>query len=441
MLVLNSLGWPRGGELELPLPPGGGSVAALDDDGRALPSQVVGDGRDRKVLVRAPKVPSLGYRWVRLGAGDGPTTAGRGPSVTAGKRSLENEHYVLELNECGHISRLYDKTNGREVLAPGRAGNVLQLFEDKPLAFDAWDIDIYYRESLREVTDLRECVVEESGPLRASLRLRWAFGSSEVVQRIVLRAGDRRIDFRTRVDWLERRTLLKVAFPVRVRSRHATYDIGLGSIERPTHWNTSWDWARFEVPAHRWADLSEGNYGVALLNDCKYGYDVKDDVMRLTLLRSPVRPDADADRGVHEFTYALLPHAGDWRASDVLRQAQDLNVPLRTARLRTGSAAAHAGASGEDVQPFGLAWSDAGNVVIETLKRAEDGDGWVLRIYEATGSRSHGVTIGFGVPIGRAAVCDLLENEVEPLDTRGDSVSLSFGPYQVVTLRVWRAAG
>src|SRR5690606_8833709 len=221
------------------------------------------------------------------------------------------------------------KTHDREVLAPGARGNVLQYFEDKPLAFDAWDIDPYYQESLREVTDLVEAVVEESGPLRGALRLTWRLGQSLITRRIRLGAGQRRIDFRTTVDWRERRTLLKVAFPVRVRARHATYDIGFGAIERPTHWNTSWDWAKFEVPAHRWADLSEGNYGVALLNDSKYGHDVKDHVMRLTLLRSPVSPDPGADLGVHDFTYALLPHAGDWRAGDVTRAAHELNVPLR----------------------------------------------------------------------------------------------------------------
>ncbi|HEX7000547.1 MAG TPA: alpha-mannosidase, partial [Trueperaceae bacterium] len=325
-LLFNSLGWARDGLVELPVGDRGTGLAAEGDDGQHLESQEVGGGGSRTVLLRVPEVPSLGYRWVRLRQAEGSDGHARDSAVSATERTLENEHYRLELDERGQLARVYDKTNRREVLPPGRPGNVLQLFEDKPLAFDAWDIDPYYQEAVREVAALEESAVEEDGPLRAVLRLRWSLEDSEVTQRIVLTAGSRRIEFRTQVNWQERRTLLKVAFPVLVRARHATYDIGLGAIERPTHWNTSWDWARFEVPAHRWADISEGGYGVALLNDCKYGYDVKDDVMRLTLLRSPVRPDPDADRGRHEFVYALLPHAGDWRAGDVVRHALDLNA-------------------------------------------------------------------------------------------------------------------
>lgn len=441
LLVLNSLGWERGGVLELPWTPETSDLVAMDEAGNGLPSQTTGAGGERRRLLSVPPVPSLGYRWVRLGKAGEAGAAPGGQTLRATDRSLENEHYRLELNDNGHMVRLLDKANAREVLAPGRRGNVLQLFEDKPLAFDAWDVDPYYQETLREVTELRECAVEENGPVRAVLRLRWAFGSSEVVQRIVLRAGERRIDFRTHVDWRERRTLLKVAFPVQVRARHATYDIGLGAIERATHWNTSWDWARFEVPAHRWADLSEGNYGVALLNDCKYGYDVKDDVLRLTLLRSPIRPDPDADRGKHEFTYALLPHAGDWRASDVVRQAQDLNVPLRTARMRVGGPRVAAPNETAMAATFGFAHADAGNVVIETLKRAEDGDGWILRMFEATGSRSGDVTVRFGIDIARAAVCDLLEDELVPLEVEGGRLRIPFGPYEVVTIRLWPGGG
>ncbi len=445
-LLVNALGWARDGLVALPANDLGPALAAEGDEGGSLPSQVVGDGDSRTVLLRVPEVPSLGYRWVGLRRpGSAPGRNGD-RDVTATQGTVENEHYRLELDERGRLARVYDKTNRREVLPAGRRGNVLQLFEDKPLNFDAWDIDPYYQETLREVTALQESAVEEDGPLRAALRLRWTFGDSELVQRIVLTAGSRRIEFRTQVDWQERRTLLKVAFPVLVRARHATYDIGLGAIERPTHWNTSWDWARFEVPAHRWADLSEGGYGVALLNDCKYGYDVKDDVLRLTLLRSPVSPDPGADRGRHEFTYALLPHAGDWRAGDVVREAHDLNVPLRPGRIGTaaGDPSRDAGSpeSGNVsavASRFGFASVDASNVVLQTLKRAEDGDGWILRLYEAHGSRSDNVSLRFGLPMARASVCDLLENELEPLASHGDRLHLSVGPYEVVTLRLWPA--
>ncbi|CAM3987442.1 hypothetical protein L1N85_04840 [Paenibacillus alkaliterrae] len=148
---------------------------------------------------------------------------------------------------------------------------------------------------------------------------------STIVQRLVVYANNRRIDFRTSVDWHEHRQLLKVAFPVHIRSVEATYDIQFGNVKRPTHWNTSWDYARFETVGHQWADLLERGYGVSLLNDCKYGYDIKDHIMRLTLIKSALIPDDRADQGQHEFTYALHPHGGDWYEGATVQAAWELN--------------------------------------------------------------------------------------------------------------------
>ncbi len=263
---------------------------------------------------------------------------GHAAAVSVTPERLENAFWRIQLNRAGQISSLYDKQAGREVLAPfgrpadrgepGEArGNVFQAFEDKPMNFDAWDIDIYYQEKMSEINSLQEAVVEENGPVRGVLRLTWRYGSSTIRQRLTIYRRSPRIDFRTEVDWWEQQVLLKVAFPVAVRSTRATYEIQWGSIERPTHWNTSWDYARFEVVGHKWADLSEGGYGVSLLNDCKYGHDIRGNTLRLTLLKSALRPDAAADKGRHTFTYCLLPHGGDWREGGQFTRRMRSTIP------------------------------------------------------------------------------------------------------------------
>src|SRR5436309_5182677 len=214
------------------------------------------------------------------------------------------------------------------------------------------------------------------GPLRAVVRFAREFGSSKLDQRMVLDGGSRVLRFETEVDWQETHKFLKVAFPVAVHSPRATYEIQFGHVERSTHSNTSWDQARFEVCAHRWADLGEAGYGVALLNDCKYGYDIHGSVMRLSLLRAPTHPDPTADQGGHYFTYALMPHPGDFREAGVIEAAEDLNLPLEVVHssLPVGSSR-----SVIDV--------DTPQVIVEAIKRAEDSDATIVRLYEAWGGR------------------------------------------------------
>jgi alpha-mannosidase len=226
------------------------------------------------------------------------------PQITVSTRVLDNGILRVEFDEHGLIDRIFDYEHRREVLADGEKGNQLQLFEDKPLFWDAWDIDIFYQEKGCVITELESAEVVEAGPLRGAVRFTRRFGNSYVVQTVRLAAGSRRIDFVTEVDWHEEYKLLKVAFPVAVNSQRATYEIQYGHVERPTHYNTSWDMARFEVAAQKWVDLSEHGYGVALLNDCKYGHDVFGNTLRLTLLRAPKAPDPEADMGHHEFTYS-----------------------------------------------------------------------------------------------------------------------------------------
>ncbi|MFN3168199.1 MAG: alpha-mannosidase [Phycisphaeraceae bacterium] len=329
------------------------------------------------------------------------------------------------------------RADGRQVLAalPGVdrvCGNVLMLHHDRPNKWDAWDIDPYVGQAVDRLDGPASVAVIQDTPLRAGVELVYRFGGSTLTQRVVMRAASARIDFETEVDWQERHRLLKVAFPVAVRSERAAYEVQFGAVERPTHANTSWDLARFEVCAHRWADLSEGGsaasggYGVALMNDCKYGYDVRDHVMRLSLLRAPIEPDPQADRGRHTFTYALYPHPGDRAEAGVAREARNLNSPMRVVACAPDHATAR------------HSWFrvDRPAVVIDTVKLAEDGGGLVVRLYEAYGTRGR-ARLTVPASIARAALADLLEQAQQALTVDDAGVCFDYGPYQIVTVRLF----
>lgn len=239
--------------------------------------------------------------------------------------------------------------------------------------FDAWDIDIYYQE---KKTDIRfsDTIVTENNELFADVTSNAVFGQSKLTQKMRVYRHSRRIDFITDVDWCEHQRLLKVKFDVNVRSTKALYDIQYGNVERPTHWNTSWDMAKFETVGHQWADLSEHGYGVGLLNDCKYGYDIKDNQMRLSLLKGGIYPDPNADIGKHHFIYSLLPHKGDFIEGKVIEEAWELNA---TPFLVT---------DGQEFIPE-ISIDSSEPVMVSALKKAADGDGWILRINNVTGGK------------------------------------------------------
>jgi alpha-mannosidase len=423
VVVYNPLAWNRSGLLELPWRP---ELEGLTI-GNSLVQLVEEEGKKRW-LMKVENVPSLGYEACALK----PRQAANPESVDiiVIPDRLENQYYRIRLNDNGQIVSLYDKSNCREVISSGERANVFQVFEDRPMNFDAWDIDLYYQEKMEEITDLIEAVVEEEGPLRGVLRLKWRFYESTVTQRLTVYADSRRIDFRTEVDWHEKQVLFKTAFPVNIRSTRATYDIQFGNIERPTHWNTSWDYARFEVCAQKWADLSEGNYGVALLNDCKYGHDIHNHMMRLTLIKSPIEPDETADRGRHLFTYALLPHSGGWREGNVAMEAYELNYPLTAAGLP-------ANPQGDLPARNAFAELDCDHAMIETVKKAEDDDACIVRVYEYKQFRSNGVKLSFNRPIRKAIVCNLVEEEEGEAAFAGNELMFSLNPYEVKTFKVW----
>jgi alpha-mannosidase len=335
---------------------------------------------------------------------------------------LENEHLRAELSPDGTVLSLVDKASGREALA--EPGNRLELYEDLPVAFDAWDIDPFHLETRQVCPPAESWTVVTESPLRVEIAFERAVGTSSRLRQVVrLDAGARRLEFHTTVDWHEEHRLLKVCFPLAVRAPNATYEMQFGTVERPTHYSTSFDRARYEVPGHRFADLSEHGFGVALLTDCKYGYSCYGNELRISLLRSPKSPDPDADMGEHEFAYAIHPHAGGWREAGVVAEAARFNQPLRW------------GASDGSSQARSYASVDDPNLVLDTIKRAEDSDALVLRLYEAHGAR--GVArVRLALPFAEARLANALEDEREPLDVDGEEIVVPYRPHQIVTVVV-----
>jgi alpha-mannosidase len=419
-VIWNSAAWERTAVVE---------IAGIDEEegvfydgkGHVLKAQRTGSNW----WVEIPLVPSLGYTTITFQPSrkQKEQVSDANPFAFNGN-TLKTPYYEIEWNEQGQLTRLFDRQAGREVLARGQAGNVLQVFEDRPLIprHDAWDIDVFYQEKMRPVSELIECHLSEAGPLWAEVRFVWSYEKSRIIQDMRVYTNNRRIDFATRIDWHEQHQLLKVAFPVEVRATEATYDIQFGSIKRPTHWNTSWDLARFEVVGHQWADLSERGYGVALANDCKYGYDVKDNVLRLSLIKSATYPDPLADQGEHVFTYALIPHQGDWLEGGVSELAWDLNSPLRVSE-------------GKPANPtFSLFHFSSSGVQVDAVKKAEDSDQIVLRLHDFSGGR-RSVSIESERQIVRWQECDLLERPSGEVQTSPFTFELK--PYEIKTFLLY----
>jgi alpha-mannosidase len=354
--------------------------------------------------------------------------------LTATSTRLENRYVRIEINTDGDIIRVYDKINEREVLPKGAIANQFQAFEDRPMFWDAWDIDIFYddKQWLAEPAHLIRVV--ETGPLRATLEIQRRILHSNYTQYITLNYNSPRLDIATKIDWRERHILLKAAFPVDILNPVANYEIQWGNVQRPTHRNTSWDYARFEVCAQKWIDLSEGDYGVSLLNDCKYGHDVLENVMRISLLRSPQMPDPEADQGEHHFTYSLFPHAGSWN-EETIRASYLLNDPLL---VYTVPSELTKGAARQEQQLPTLFSIDKPNFVIETVKVAEDGNGIIVRLYESQRRRGK-VTLTVGFEVAEAYRSNILEHDRTALTVNGHDVTFSVHPFEIVTLRLIKA--
>lgn len=372
-------------------------------------------------------IPPLGYKTVSLSEIE--ESNSENEKIKVSRDIIENKFYIIEFNERGQIKRLYDKENQREVLEEGKCGNVLQAFEDRPYFFDAWDISPYFNEKMMEVTDLVEVEVEESDDYRGILKFTWEFYKSKIEQRVIVYNHSRRIDFDTKIDWKEKQILLKAAFPVNIRSTKATYNIQFGNIERSTTNNTSYDIAKFEVPAQKWADLSEGNYGVSILNDCKHGYDIKDNIMRITLLRSPVDPDETADRTEHRFVYSLLPHDKTWREAQVIEEAYKLNFPVIVEKIDMNK-------KGKFPNSFSFFKISDSDIIVETIKKAEDDNSIIIRVYESKGNRKQGVSLTFYKNIKNAWETNLIEEEGKQISFEDNKIVFNINPYEIKTFKV-----
>ena len=410
LVVRNPAGVSRGDCVLLPVT---GEDVVCTADGQPLETQRVSGG----VLARM-EMPALSMRTIRLNHGSAPVV----PPAFAWEEhttTLQTPHYTLHWKD-GVLESLFDRDNSREVL--DGPGNLLRLYEDKPLNYDAWDIDIFYTEKSRVMPCLEPPRLVENGPLRAVVYTVYGTGASRVEQRVVVWRHSRRIDFETVVDWHEEHRLLKAEFPVAVRSTRATYDIQFGYVERPTHANTSWDMARFEVVGHKWADLSDAGYGVSLLNNCKYGYSVQGRKMTLSLLRSPTNPDETADRGEHRFTYALLPHAGTVVQADTIEEAERLNRPLQVT-------------AGRVYQGSDIFWTDSNGILVDAIKKAEDDDCLIVRVHECRGATRRFV-ISSEKEVRRWAVCNLLEQEIGERQEK-EQICGTLHPFELRTFKVW----
>lgn len=440
--VFNTLGFTRRSLTVLP-----DGVISLTDKGEALPSQEIGGLRyslTGEILSKGYSV----YGAVReadggtAGEAAGDTEAAGGvveDSVaesggdttfsvlkTADGFVITTPFAKVDMAADGSFTSLLDLSENRQVWKAGEAGNRLRIYEDKPIYYDNWDIDVFYTEKYWDLDEPASIAVTSEGPLCLQITVNRSFMHSRMTQDIRFYAHSPRIDFNTWVDWKEHQYLLKAGFPVDVHTDEAAFDIQFGNVVRKTHTNTSWDRARFESCGHKWMDVSESGYGVSLLNDCKYGHSVREGCIELTLIKSGIEPNPDTDNEEHVFTYSLYPHQGTWREADTQKEAADLNQPL---------SAINGGMPGES---YGFAGVKGDSVVLETVKRSEDGNGIILRLYESRNKRVNAKVSLSCAPV-TVTECNLLE---EPVDEAGglmidrDGFSFVIKPYEIKTYKV-----
>ncbi len=439
LVVFNSLSWQREElvEAQVHLPEPAGFVEVLDASGKPVPSQLLSADRSTRtvrVLLKV-SVPPMGYAAYYIVPR--PKSSATSAVLKASGDTLENEFVRVKIDpQSGCMTSLFDKKSNTESLAPAETdtggpkdsvcGNLLQTFVDKPKQWDAWNIDADFEKQHWDLTQADEVKLVESGPLRAVLRVKNHFQNSTFVRDIILNAGSPRVDVKMTADWHEKHILLKVAIPVSVHNNMATFEIPYGTIERPTTRNTPAEKGKFEVPALHWADLSDPRHGLSLLNGCKYGYDAKGNVLRLSLLRSPAWPDPHADEGVHEFTYSLYPHAGDWKEALTVRRGYDLNYPLLTYQAEK-----HAGTL---PGRFSFLNIQGDNVVLTAVKKAEDDEEIVLRFYEWAGKESD-IMVNPFTRFENGAETDLMEHPFHSISPAGGPLVVHTKPYEIKTVK------
>jgi alpha-mannosidase len=431
LLVFNPLAWARSGNVtvDVQMPATTADVSVVDSRGVVLPSEVLSKDATTSMfhlLVEARDVPSLGYEVLHVVPGKKPFVSDLKVTGT----TLENAALRVVVDpQTGCITTLYDKKAGFEALAKGACGNELEAFKDTPKDYDAWNIDPgTLDQPPMRITEADSVQVMEHGPMRASIRVSRHWQNSKFVQDIVLDAGSDQVVVMNDIDWNETHVLLKAAFALSATSPFATYEIPYGTIQRATTRNNSWEKAQFEVGAQRWADLGNAQHGFSLINESKFGYDGVGNLLRLTLLRSPVWPDPNADRGQHHFSYALYPHAGDWKQAMTVRHGFNFNYHLKAMQVEAHTGSLPAEHSFVSITPE--------DVVLTAMKKAEDSHALIFHFYEWAGK---GGSVSLRVPPGAtgAVETNLLEKpEGAALPVQGDHLTVHFRPYEIVAVRV-----
>lgn len=387
------------------------------------PIQKVGE---TEYITKVENVPAMGYKTYKLELED----ITKEQKIIVTKECLENDYIRILFNDYGQMISIYDKQEAREILKKGMVGNVLMTYEDIPHNWDAWDINNYYMEKHWEVSEVSEIEIEE-GVLRCGLKITRQYLNSTIIQKIYLYQDSPAIEVKNEIDWKESHLLLKALLPVDIHTSEATFDIQYGNVKRQTHYNTSWDNAKFEVCHHKWVDVSEDNYGVSILNDCKYGCNVHEGVIGLSLLKSATSPNPEADKEYHEFTYTIYPHSGDWKEAGVAKEAYQLNNPFIGIIKETEG--------GILPTSYEACSVDAENVIVELIKEPEnmEADTTIIRLYEHFNRRTM-VKIKFPYSVLKAMECNMMEDEKMCLDIADNEVILEIKPYEIKTIKISR---
>ncbi|MBQ7546926.1 MAG: alpha-mannosidase [Clostridia bacterium] len=412
--VFNSLGTAATSKVELPYR----DVAVFDADGNAVPVQAYTKLSGEKVLVFIAKdVPAVGYKVYYTKEQAVPE------AVETTGSAVENDQFRLVFDESAELTSIYDKANAREVL--GGKGNVFRIYEDLPGKYEAWDIVATYVDIQFDTAPGKiEKIVE--GDVFTCVTICKKILKSFVRQNILLYKELDRIDFDSYIDWQERRKLLKVGFDTAIYTSRYTRDIAYATIENSNYRQNPYDKAKFEVSAHNFIDMSEDGYGLSILNDCKYGFEVDKQRMIVTLLKGPMNPDPMSDYGDHYFTYSLYPHKGGWKQAKTLTRGLELNNPMHAVELAAG---------GADKAGSFMAVS-AENVTLEAVKKCEDEDAYIVRMVEKTGA-SADVVCTFFAEIGKAFACNLLEREDVPVEADGNTLRFRINPFEIKCFKVF----
>lgn len=401
------------------VPEGMGEPAVYDGETKLA----VQKNADGAYVFFAAGVPGKGYKTYTVKEETADTT----PTMEVSTEVMENEFFKVEYNEKGQFAKIYDKKADRDVLKPGKAGNVIVSYEDRPHNYDAWDVNNYYTEKSWDIDQVSAMEVVENGPVRACVKVERKYLDSTITQFIYLYHDIPRIDIKNVIDWKEHQIFVKDYFPIDVHTNEATFDIQYGNVKRDTHDNTSWDFAKFEVCHHKWMDVSEDGYGVSMLNDCKYGVGVRNGVIGMSMLKSAIHPNPEADKELHEFTYSIYPHQGGWREAGTVKQAYQINNPLTYSWKEN---------EGGTLAPeYSLVSSDQDNAVIEVVKKAEDSDAVIVRLYECYNRRTP-VTLIFGKELTSVVECNMMEEGADPVEFTGNQATFEMKPYEIKTLKV-----